>query len=133
MRNLGQPNVTHSGKSGSRELVHCRVERLNPFMDWKKSWMAARSDNQNELIFLWIILCDILPTREMMYRMSLPDFSYSVYSGVALDIQSRKEMMCMAFCTHPSETTKKRKASPICRKRSSHAGCIISYCRHYII
>ena len=38
---LLEVNVTHSGEPGSRELVLCQVERLNPLMDWKKSWRAA--------------------------------------------------------------------------------------------
>ena len=40
---LLEVNVTHSGEphSASRELVPFRVKRLNPFMDWKKSWRAA--------------------------------------------------------------------------------------------
>ena len=32
-KHLLEVNVTHSGEPGSRELVLCWVERLNPFVD----------------------------------------------------------------------------------------------------
>ena len=73
-KHLLEVNITHSGEPGSRELVPCRVERLNPSMDWKKSWMAASLPGltSNKSSFLWKMLHDILPTRERMHRMSLP-------------------------------------------------------------
>ena len=73
-KHLLEVNITHSGEPGSRELVPCRVERLNPSMDWKKSWMAASLPGltSSKSSFLWKMLHDILPTRERMHRMSLP-------------------------------------------------------------
>ena len=51
------------------------------------------------------------------FRSLLHDFSYSVHSGAAVDIKSRKENMCMAFCTCPSGITssapEKRKVGPV--------------------
>ena len=73
-KHLLEVNITHSGEPGSRELVPCRVERLNPSVDWKKSWTAASLPGLTSQMssFLWKMLHDILPTRERMFRMKLP-------------------------------------------------------------
>ena len=56
-------NVMQSGKpgAGSRELVPCRVERLNP---WKKSWRATSLPGLTSKMssFLWKMFHDIPPT-----------------------------------------------------------------------
>ena len=69
-KHLLEMNVAHSGKPGSRELVPCRVKRLNPFVDWMAASLPGLTTKISS--FLWKILHDILPTGERMNRMNLP-------------------------------------------------------------
>ena len=94
-KHLLEANVTHSGEpgAGSRELVPCRVERLNPFVDWKKSWMAASLPGLSSKMssFLWKMLHDILPTRERMNRMNLPGVPSAVCTLCEVNAEDSSE------------------------------------------
>ena len=100
-KHLLEVNITHSGEPGSRELVPCRVERLNPSMDWKKSWMAASLPGltSNKSSFLWKMLHDILPTRERMHRMSLPGVPSAVCT-LCLDNEEDNSEHALLTCSY---------------------------------
>ena len=100
-KHLLEVNITHSGEPGSRELVPCRVERLNPSMDWKKSWMAASLPGltSNKSSFLWKMLHDILPTRERMHRMSLPGVPSAICT-LCLDNKEDNSEHALLTCSY---------------------------------
>ena len=75
-RALLENNVTNViNDEGIRSLKPCRVEIKNPDVDWEKAWSLAITPglSSEQTSFIWKMLHDLLPTRERLFRMNMPD------------------------------------------------------------
>ena len=75
-RALLENNVTHViSEEGIRSIKLCRVEIKNPDVDWERAWSLAITPglSSEQTSFIWKMIHDLLPTRERLFRMNLPD------------------------------------------------------------
>ena len=75
-RALLENNVTNMTRDdGIRSLKPCRVEIKDPDVDWEKAWSLAMTPglSSEQASFTWKMIDDLLPTRERLFRMNLPD------------------------------------------------------------
>ena len=82
--------VTHRViDSGVRELIPCRIERINPTLEWDNTWSLATTPGlPSELTsFNWKMIHDLLPTRERLFRLGMPDISSSLCDLCSLDTE----------------------------------------------
>ena len=75
-RVLLENHVTHnSDAAGSREFRKCRVELKHPSLNWDEIWsLLVLPGLTSELTsFLWLMLHDLLPNSERLFRMNMPN------------------------------------------------------------
>ena len=77
-RALLEINVTHTVNDNGVQVPRtCRIESKYPLLDWEQTWNLAVTPGlpSDQTTFLWQMLHDILPTRERLFRLSMPDIS----------------------------------------------------------
>ena len=68
--------VTHRDvDNGTQELIPCRIEMKHPGVNWELIWsLATDSGLPSELsTFLWNMVHNLLPTRERLHMLNMPD------------------------------------------------------------
>ena len=77
-RALLETNVTHTVNDDGVQVPRpCRVEHKHPHVDWEQTWTLATTPglSSDQSSFLWRMIHDLLPTRERLYRLSMPDIT----------------------------------------------------------
>ena len=60
-------------------LIPCRAEALAPNHNWEKTWSCARLKGLDSecITFLWRLIHQILPTRDRLFRLKMPNIDNS--------------------------------------------------------
>ena len=89
-RVLLESSITHTvSADGVQVLKPCRIETKNPGIDWEKTWSLAVTPGlpSEQTSFLWKMIHDLLPTRERLFRLHMPDIANASCDLCTLDVE----------------------------------------------
>ena len=71
----------------------CRVELKHPHVDWEQTLTLAATPglSSEQSSFLWRMIHDLLPTRERLYRLSMPDIPSQICDLCSMDAEDNTQ------------------------------------------